>query len=134
MISTYPLHCFNIVEMHFPDRVMWQFGMSQHILDYVDTCDELHDISRQGKQEENWLLIHRVYLNMWHARRDHIFVERHPTIDLDSYMRWYLPITCRFITPTSSRYTTCPRTRLIYEPHQLRQNQFIQFVVHLLRA
>ena len=43
-----PLHCFAIAEMHFPDRVMRQFGLSQYIPEYVDTGDELHDISRQG--------------------------------------------------------------------------------------
>ena len=81
-----PLHCFHIVKMHFPDRVMQQFGLSQHIPYYVDTRDELHDISRQGRREGNWLLIHAAYLDMWHAKRDQIFVERHLIIDLDSYM------------------------------------------------
>ena len=44
-LARIPLHYFDIVEMHFPDHVMWQFGISQHIPDYVDTIDELHDIS-----------------------------------------------------------------------------------------
>jgi hypothetical protein len=32
---------------------MWQFSLSQHILDYIDTGDELYGISRKGKREEN---------------------------------------------------------------------------------
>ena len=48
-----PLNCFDIVEMHCPDRVMRQFGLSQHILDYIDTTKELHSVSRQGKRKGN---------------------------------------------------------------------------------
>jgi hypothetical protein len=39
--------------MHCPYRVMRQFVLSQHILDYIDIGDELHSISRQGKREGN---------------------------------------------------------------------------------
>ena len=39
-----PLHCFDIIEMHFSNRVIRQFGLVQHIQDYVDTRDELQDI------------------------------------------------------------------------------------------
>ena len=126
-LARIPLHYFDIVEMHFPDRVMQQFGLSQYIRDYVDAGDELHDINRQGRWESNWLLIHAAYLHMWHDRRDHIFMERQPTIDLQSYMRWYMSITRRFITPNLSRSTTRTRTRtrMIYELRQLRQNQLV---------
>ncbi|GFZ09163.1 hypothetical protein Acr_20g0009710 [Actinidia rufa] len=34
-LAQIPLHCFDIVEIHYPDRVMQQFGISQHIPDYV---------------------------------------------------------------------------------------------------
>jgi outer membrane lipopolysaccharide assembly protein LptE/RlpB len=54
---------------------MYQFGLNQHILDYVDTKDELHSISRQGRHEENWLVIHASYIDLWDARRYHVFLE-----------------------------------------------------------
>lgn len=47
------LYHFDIVKMHCLDWVMWQFSLSQHISDYIDTGDELHGISRKGKREEN---------------------------------------------------------------------------------
>ncbi|GFZ09841.1 hypothetical protein Acr_21g0004400 [Actinidia rufa] len=92
-LAQIPFHYFDIIELYFLDRVMRQFGLSQHIPNYVDTGDELHDISRQGRREENWLLIHAAYLDMWHDMRDHIFVEWHLTVDLQSCMRWYMSIT-----------------------------------------
>jgi hypothetical protein len=58
------LHCFSIVEMHCLDQVMQQFGLSWHISDYIDTGDEQHNISRQGKHEVNWLVIHASYLDI----------------------------------------------------------------------
>jgi hypothetical protein len=48
-LAQVPLHCFDIVEMHNLDRVMRQFGLSQHIPDYVDTREKLHNISCHGK-------------------------------------------------------------------------------------
>jgi hypothetical protein len=48
-LAQVPLHCFDIVEMHSLDQVMLQFGLSQHIPDYVDTREKLHNISCHGK-------------------------------------------------------------------------------------
>jgi hypothetical protein len=64
LISTDHMHCFDIVEVHYPYQVMWQFEWSQHVPDYVDTGDELHNISYQGKREGNWLMIHTSYLDL----------------------------------------------------------------------
>jgi hypothetical protein len=50
--------------MHYPDRVIQQFRLSQHILDYVDIADELHSISHQAMREGIWLIIHASYLDL----------------------------------------------------------------------
>jgi hypothetical protein len=54
---------------------MQKFGLSQHISDYVSISGELHNISRLGKREENWLVIHAAYLNLWNARKDWLFIK-----------------------------------------------------------
>jgi predicted kinase len=59
--------------MHYPDRVIQQFRLSQHILDYVDIADELHSISHQAMREGIWLIIHASYLDLENARRYHVF-------------------------------------------------------------
>ncbi|GFZ21558.1 hypothetical protein Acr_29g0007200 [Actinidia rufa] len=66
-LARIPLHCFDIVEMHFPDRVMRQFGLSQHIPDYVVTGDELHDISRQGRSSKLHEMVHVNYAPIYYT-------------------------------------------------------------------
>jgi hypothetical protein len=39
------LHCFDIVEMHCPNRGMRLSGLSQYIPDYIDIGDDLYSIS-----------------------------------------------------------------------------------------
>ena len=39
------LYYFDIVEMHYLDRVMRQFELSQHIPNYIDIDNELHSTS-----------------------------------------------------------------------------------------
>jgi hypothetical protein len=45
---TCPLINFDVVEYHYPGRVMRQFGLSQEIPEPVDANRELHRSSRQG--------------------------------------------------------------------------------------
>jgi hypothetical protein len=51
---------------------MQQFGVSQHIPDYVDTDDKLYIIS-YAKRDENCLVIHESYLDIWYAKMDSVF-------------------------------------------------------------
>uniref|UniRef100_A0A2N9GJ88 Aminotransferase-like plant mobile domain-containing protein n=1 Tax=Fagus sylvatica TaxID=28930 RepID=A0A2N9GJ88_FAGSY len=44
-----PLICFHIVEKHYPDRVMRQFGMQQYIPSDVNTDEKLHSIDLRGQ-------------------------------------------------------------------------------------
>ena len=52
------MHYLVIFEVHCPNRVMCRFGLYQHILDDVDTLDDLHVINDQGKMDDNWCVVH----------------------------------------------------------------------------
>lgn len=109
-----PLIFFEIVEIHCPDRVMRQFGLGQHIPDPIDTDDRLHQLSRRGRGEENWNVVNSDFIQLWETREHFIIQERHPLPSSAEYMRWYLSITRRYITPRPTRLTT---RRLDYQPH-----------------
>ncbi|XP_057247555.1 serine/threonine-protein phosphatase 7 long form homolog [Beta vulgaris subsp. vulgaris] len=66
-----PLICFDIVEFHFPGRVMRQFGFEQTIPAPSDTSTTLHAIDRRSKNK-NYPLRHRPYIAHWDEREGHI--------------------------------------------------------------
>jgi hypothetical protein len=100
------MHCFVIVKVYCHDHEMHQFGLHQHIYVDVDTFDNMYDVNNRGKEEDDWLVVHAQYVNLWHAWRDHVFTALYPPIDLDLYMN----ITKRFITLPC--VTRCPRDTL----------------------
>uniref|UniRef100_A0A2N9IPV6 Aminotransferase-like plant mobile domain-containing protein n=1 Tax=Fagus sylvatica TaxID=28930 RepID=A0A2N9IPV6_FAGSY len=97
-----PLICFHIVEKHYPDRVMRQFGMQQHIPSNVNTDEKLHSIDLRGQGQKNWEHSHAPHIELWQNRREHI-ASADPQVGLmdenDEYMKWYRRITRRFISP-----------------------------------
>ncbi|KAG9444778.1 hypothetical protein H6P81_016118 [Aristolochia fimbriata] len=96
-----PLICFEIVELHVPDRVMLQFGLEQQVTPPEDV-EHVTRISRKGRAGEDWALYHRDYIARWEARAEYVIMgsrahtPRHAPSD---YMRWYLGATRRFIAP-----------------------------------
>ncbi|KAK9269286.1 hypothetical protein L1049_001056 [Liquidambar formosana] len=46
-----PLICFDVLEWHFPDRVLRQFGFRQSIPEHCHTDERLHKVDRRGKPE-----------------------------------------------------------------------------------
>jgi len=48
-----PMHYFDIVEVHCPDRVMHQFGLHQHISNDVDTFDGMHVVNHRHKMDDD---------------------------------------------------------------------------------
>jgi hypothetical protein len=48
-ITVVLMHYFAIVEVHCLDQVMCQFGLHQHILDGVDTLDDVHVFNHRRK-------------------------------------------------------------------------------------
>ncbi|KAM3260464.1 hypothetical protein ACQJBY_051620 [Aegilops geniculata] len=98
--SRTPLICFQIVEMHVPDRVLLQFGMMQHIPDQVDAIER---VTMQGKTDEDWSTYHDRYIKQWDNRLhsvagQQIAVNSDPTHARNCYLEWYWQITRRWIS------------------------------------
>lgn len=100
--STCPLICFDIVEMYRPDRVLRQFGMRQNIPHLALDGDQLHELSRRGRRNQNWANFHRQIIKAWENRYN-LIVEsslHHGVSPMEKdYMGWYERITHRFISP-----------------------------------
>lgn len=110
--SKAPLICYEIVEMHVPDRVFRQFGMIQHIPEPVEVVDRL---TRQGRSEENWSQYHEQYIKRWEDRLSSVVKEQEsedldPLKALEKYMKWYWNITRRWIS------TPVDRPAVSYQP------------------
>ncbi|XP_038707328.1 serine/threonine-protein phosphatase 7 long form homolog [Tripterygium wilfordii] len=106
-----PLICFEIVEFQFPDRVMRQFGISQHMPTPVDTNDTLHNLNRRGRDNVDWVVKNATWLAYWDDKLAHIAQERFPRTSVGEYMHWYYSITRRIISAPS---TDRPQTNLAY--------------------
>ena len=70
-----PLICFDVVELHLPDRVMRQFGLEQSVPQAVDTSDALHKKDRRG--QSNWEFRHSIHVQEWN-RREALVVQGRP--------------------------------------------------------
>ncbi|XP_073026955.1 uncharacterized protein [Primulina eburnea] len=103
--STCPLICFHIVEIHRPNRVLRQFGMSQNIPISSPDGDHLHECSRRGHKNYDWVKHHRLMVDAWENRHNLIvesdLVENY-SMRYD-YETWYDSITQRFISPIESQ-------------------------------
>ncbi|CAO2836089.1 unnamed protein product [Amaranthus hypochondriacus] len=98
-----PLICFDIVEVHLPERVMCQFGMVQVIPPPCNTEVELHHSSRKGTAPKDWSEINGRHIARWSRRLE--LLAQGASIDAAGastsvdYMPWYLSITRRWMTP-----------------------------------
>ena len=95
-----PFIHFWVVEDHHPERVLRQFGMKQGIPVDVNTLTELHKITLQGKQHQNWAQVHALHIAKWVA---HATIADAPPFHRemsynDEYMVWFRPRTVRHIT------------------------------------
>ena len=94
-----PLIHFWVVEGHHPERVLRQFGMKQGIPVDVDTSTELHKITLQGKQHQNWAQVHALHIANappFHGEMSYN----------DEYMVWIRLRTVRHITKETSYWDT----------------------------
>jgi hypothetical protein len=81
------------------------------------------------------LIIYTSYLDVWDVRRDRIFDKRQSTIDIDTWMTWYLFITRHLITLTWLRFPIHPQTRCTMPPRYPRHKQLVwNIVLHLLNT
>lgn len=88
--------------MYRPDRVLRQFGMRQNIPHLALDGDQLHELSRRGRRNQNWANFHRQIIKAWENRYN-LIVEsslHHGVGPTEKdYMGWYERITHRFISP-----------------------------------
>ncbi|KAG9439891.1 hypothetical protein H6P81_020056 [Aristolochia fimbriata] len=90
-LSRTPLICFEIVELHVPDRVMLQFGLEQ--VTPPEDVEHVTRISRKGRAGEDWALYHRDYIARREARAEYVIMGSRvhtPRHAPSNYMRWYL--------------------------------------------
>ncbi|MBA0644038.1 hypothetical protein Goklo_028256, partial [Gossypium klotzschianum] len=59
------------VEMHQTDKVLWQFGFRQSILEAPKVLDDEHKIDLR-KSNTNWLVIFLEYIKILENQYDHI--------------------------------------------------------------
>ncbi|XP_058185345.1 serine/threonine-protein phosphatase 7 long form homolog [Rhododendron vialii] len=98
-LTSSPLICFAIIEMHQPNRVLRQFGMHQPIPSPSRSLDAPHGVDLRGGAKD-WAQTHGPSIAMWDNRRDHIVqgeaydgVMHHD----DAYKEWYQRHTRQFI-------------------------------------
>ncbi|KAK4728711.1 hypothetical protein R3W88_021699 [Solanum pinnatisectum] len=91
-----PIFCWDVVEVHLPDRVMRQFGLKQTIPTpfLFDATHFHHD--RRGRPNTNWKIEHAQWLPFWNQRLQYICdapVNREPLRYDDPYLIWFRRIT-----------------------------------------
>ncbi|KZV50251.1 serine/threonine-protein phosphatase 7 long form [Dorcoceras hygrometricum] len=90
------LICFEIVEMHRPDRVMRQFKMKQSIPVPALDNDNLQNVTRIGHRNIDWMLYHTDAIRLWNRKLE-VDREQHGRSREkdDNYMAWFESITVR---------------------------------------
>ncbi|KAK4710158.1 hypothetical protein R3W88_004671 [Solanum pinnatisectum] len=91
-----PIFCWDVVEVHLPDRVMRQFGLKQTIpTPFLFDATHFHH-NRRGRPNTNWKLEHAQWLPFWNQRLQYICdapVNREPLRYDDPYLIWFRRIT-----------------------------------------
>ena len=99
-----PLICFCIVEWHFPDQVMRQFGGYQLIPPNVNTEPDLHQVDLRGRVDTNWVVHHAAYHGLWNERDARVVTVHQPFGTDPEYNRWFRRITRRYISHTGATF------------------------------
>ncbi|XP_020254351.1 serine/threonine-protein phosphatase 7 long form homolog [Asparagus officinalis] len=89
-----PLICLEIVEMHVPDRVLRQYGLAQHVPQFVEKIERK---AKKGGQQINWMIVHQAFIHKWNDRHFCIVNQIEPTPRESDYYTWYWDITQRWI-------------------------------------
>ncbi|XP_021991078.2 serine/threonine-protein phosphatase 7 long form homolog [Helianthus annuus] len=102
--SCCPLLCYSVVEHHYRQRVMRQFGMFQYIpnpiaIDHNEHA-RLHSKNRSGKTGWNWLSRHAPYVSQWEARHQNLVTgELMTSVGVaNDYMSWYMEHTVLYVS------------------------------------
>ncbi|XP_020245031.1 serine/threonine-protein phosphatase 7 long form homolog [Asparagus officinalis] len=89
-----PLICFEIVEMHVPNRVLRQFGLAQHVPQFVKKIERK---AKKGGHQKDWAAEHQNYIHRWNDRHFCIVEQIESTPQESDYYTWYWRITRRWI-------------------------------------
>lgn len=97
-----PMICFDIVEWHYPQRVLRQFGHVQGIPGGSSYDAALHKLDRRGRHSEDWAIRHQPMIELWNIRHQNIMDGTH-TSNIphrrEDYMAWYRSRTRLIISP-----------------------------------
>nr|XP_025885724.1 serine/threonine-protein phosphatase 7 long form homolog [Solanum lycopersicum] len=127
-----PIFCWDIVEVHLPDRVMRKFGLNQTIPtpNLFDATHFHHD--RRGRPNTNWKLEHAQWLPLWNQRLQYVCdapVNREPLRYDDPYLIWFRRITRLVIGNPTQR----PQQQEGYVPIQRHMKQWcVIFIPRLI--
>ncbi|KAJ0548306.1 putative protein-serine/threonine phosphatase [Helianthus annuus] len=113
-LSCCPLIYYSVVEHHYPQRVMRQFGMVQYIPHPIAINNtehaRLHSINRIGKTGWNWRSRHDPYVRGWDTRHQNLVTGEYITsvYIASDYMAWYMQHTVLY--QTNPRLPPGPRS------------------------
>ena len=102
--SVVPLICIHIIEWHYPNRVLRQFGCIQPIPHPPFRFDELH-YNNLWDHDTDWAERHAQWVEIWGNRAHNVMVGEpsHGSIHYHSqYLEWYRSVTHRWISPFSA--------------------------------
>ena len=124
-----PLICFDIVEVHLPERVLRQYRLVQGIPPPCDTESQLHLISSKNQGLAIWMDINWRHIGRWDGRLELLAqgtpINVHGAPTTPEYMPWFLSITRRWMTPhgiiTMAHYALAAPT----------MTQFVSLHLHL---
>ncbi|KAG9456253.1 hypothetical protein H6P81_000761 [Aristolochia fimbriata] len=125
--SRTPIICFEIVEMHVPDRVLLQFGLEQHTP--PQDVDVIERISRKGRPQVDWRRYHESFVQRW-DRRVQTVVDGKPAmterLPSSTYMQWYLKITNRLNFPSSYSH------EILHQPKGASEAALVGAIRHVI--
>ncbi|XP_027769217.1 serine/threonine-protein phosphatase 7 long form homolog [Solanum pennellii] len=122
-----PIFCWDVVEVHLPDRVMRQFGLQQAIPTPFpfDSNHFRHD--RRGRPNTNWELEHAHWLSFWNQRLQYSCdapVNNEPLRYDDPYLIWFRRITRLVIGNPNSR----PQNQQGYVPNSTAYETMVRHI------
>ena len=93
-----PLICFQLVEWHYPDRVVRQFHGYQRIPPHVQYDRTLHEYDLRGRTISDWTAAHAAHIAMWTERRSHLVrIGRHYGV-APEYIIWYKQVSRLYLS------------------------------------
>ena len=86
------LICFPMVVWYQTDRVKFQFGLCQNILNPPINLDKVYDTDMRGHNDTNWAEEHQWWVAIWKERHKYVLISQ-PILGniehMSHYMNWY---------------------------------------------